>query len=64
LEYSIRRSEAMERFLIAQEKNLKKLTVMNGNLSFLGALKDLRLEYLNIGECYQFPDPSLQFLKH
>jgi hypothetical protein len=56
--------EALEKCLKAQEKNLKRLTIQNWNLSFLVGLKDLRLEYFNFGSCYVSANASLQFLKH
>jgi hypothetical protein len=62
--YSDGAPEALEKFLKSQEKNLKRLSARDCDLSSLADLTDLRLEYFNLAHNNQFIGPSLQFLKY
>ncbi len=59
-----KRLEVLKKFLEAQEKNLKKLTI-GDDLNLLGDLTELRLEHLNFRGFESSESPvSFAFLKH
>ncbi len=60
--YSENEVVAARKFLKAQEKNLKKLTIRS-NFDYLADLKDLRLEYLEFLD-YGRQSISLEFLRY
>jgi hypothetical protein len=61
--WSKQKSEVLNRFIKAQERNLKKLTGWNCDYNLLLDLKGLRLDYLNFNY-YQLQSVSLEFLRH